>query len=258
MHASKIAELQMNELWDYVDRGAMKASIDKFHSLDIAPSVLDFVLDRDSYVFPQSEQRWSTGEIVVPEHNIAVVALTNRQRLVYRSQLLHPLQRDSIRAQGTDIKALDSLLDDENPIKHIITSSGKGHGRASTSTGSAVLPVSGARVLTRPTIIYNVNGYTTPESDPSKSMHELVHLAQKLSRAVINQSERPGSEELEPYAVQAASVLGDYRIPYTLSAQLAGKVEGYRVLYIGDKSYAITPDFMHAISAEPQLLEMFS
>lgn len=258
MHAASVAESQMTGLWDYVDRGAMSHSIEIFHSLNIAPAVFKYVLDPASYMFPQDDAHSSGERLVVPEGKIAVVALSKHERVSLGPRVvLHPLQKDALAYNGflqSDITYVEEVF---GGSEYVIASNGKRHGTASVCGSHITWPP--GHINAKPAIIFNIDdGGQPPELDPSMTFHELVHIAHRLSNAYAGLERTRQTDELEAYAVQAASVMNDHRVPFTLSAQLAGKIDKLRKLYIGEKSYTVTPEFMNAISSDEQLKKMFS
>lgn len=258
MYAKNVAEIQMECLWEYISRGAMAASLDRFRSLGMAAEVLDFVLEPSSYAFPQEDLISSQNVKIVPENKIAVLALKKRQIIALGSSAqLHTLQKESLVRNGFSPADLVDIQEAFGAKKDIVTPTGKPQGTASVRRSR--LQWSQGFINAKPAIVFNLDDEPQPvDLDPSMTLHEFVHLAQILNNAYVGPGNTHQQDELEAYSVQAASVTGDYRVPYTLGAQLAVNIEIFRKKYIGENSYVITPEFLNAIKHETQLEQIFS
>jgi hypothetical protein len=254
-----LPRLQMDAFWGSVENGSMDASIKKLRGLFIDPTVTDFVLNPESYIFPQEGTIETSQPSIVYEDKIAVLALKKSQIPAFPAGYrLHPLQKDILRKQGFSDNDID-YNEDKLRASRQRGYSNEGLPGTARVWAMAVEHPSGLSIRSQPIFIFNVAEKSKEiELDPPMVMHELAHLAQFLGRVLFaNTNHTTNTYEVESCDVQTASVLLDARLPYTACSQYAGEVVRYKRMYIGPDSCEPTPEFMHALAAHDALRHVF-
>lgn len=240
----KFAEHAMNTLWGHYEAGNLDTSILALRGLGYRPEAVDFVLNPDSYYFPNRRN----DQLVTPKGTnpdlIPVVALDTAKTYKFQKPSLHYLQRLALIGSGYSADQLEKISGMFYDSSDTISSSGGQPGDGSVHRRLIPSPTKhDLRISSSPTIIFNLEGahHRAEEICTSGVLHELVHVVQTLS-APIRQKDDILQRELEAYGTQAILVYSD-NVPYTLATAKAGTVDNFRRKYLGENVFVPTPEF---------------
>lgn len=238
----------MDAFWEYHKAGQLDDSLEIFQQFEHGKETMDFVLNPDSYYYPNVRHNRIIRPKSVDSNAIPVLALEPGMEYQFEPSGIHELQRLALKSAGltlADIQSVESALQ-KNTSTVSTASNGVGAGNTFTRlVGSSVLE-KGVMIQSAPTVIFNVDrGNTSPDDFTGVALHELVHVAQVLhkpQRAVGSKADA-FHNELEAYAVEA-KLVESYVVPYSASIAMAGTVEQFRQKFLGADSFDPTDEFV--------------
>lgn len=247
------AEQAMNTMWGHIESGELRRSVSVLKSLRLGREVTQFILNPDSYYFPNRRGNTFVTPESTPEDAIAVVQLQPNEKAQLTGRVtLHGLQKEALSQAGFSDKEVSKYKQ----------KNGKDHFEAAgpDAVASVRTPIKALTgrlkkadaVLFRPTVIFNtLPGDEYTEHGADISMHEITHVGQVLARPNFSVKMRL-QNELEAYSVQHQAVYSS-EIPFSDSSALARNVERFRIRELGYKAFEPTPEFEHKLRQDPEL-----
>lgn len=240
----------METLWGHHQSGHLDAAIDTFNSLDLTSASIATALNPDAYYYPNIRHNEISKPNTVQQDAIAVVNLKSGIDYHFKLTGLHLLQKLALADIGYSEAELDEIEDKFANTDGTISDGGGSPGAASVSRKlTAAAHHAGMSVSSLPVVIFNVDVWGgIPEDPTSVALHELVHVAQALSRPLWS-GDRQNTQlqtELEAYSVQS-SLVESYVVPYTLGTAMSGEVDMHRKKYLGKTVYKPTSEYIEAV-----------
>jgi hypothetical protein len=256
------AEWTMQNFWEFADSPGMSRYLSVVESLGYAASMVEFVLDRDNYYFPEVR---NGNELFKPESvredRIPVVAIEPGQELLLPGpNKLHPLQVASMQDLGCDDELIDIIeadfrgsvslfsVDNECDDLAMVMSETKRVRNIENGNVSAV--------LSSPVLIFiDKPGIRQEGLCHEAGAHEITHLIQYLSNFKLLGKTLLDCE-LEGHAVQAD--IHDMHVVCNTfeSGSFAIKLNNLRKKMLGKDVFRSTNKFTNVLAKDPAMRKL--
>jgi len=249
LQVERVAEANMEAFWSHHAAGHFDESMVVLGSLGYRQDALDFALDPSSYYFPNWRGDRLARPAGVTSDQLPVVALEKGSTYHFEKPSLHRLQRCALEAAGF---SRPSLRDIERDFAEHNDTIGTAAGTASVySQLTATKYTDGARIASKPALVFNIDRSEPAPTEfcPSVTLHELVHVVQKLANPLQRPSDRL-RKDLEAYAVQAKLLWSPY-VGYSDNLAAAATVEQFRQRYLGPNVYEPDSFFREEFQKNP-------
>lgn len=246
------AEHAMNSLWEHHEAGRLAGSLAVLESLGHNPQAVEFMLNPNSYYFPNRRGNHLVKPTAAPEDGIAVVALARGEKLHFERPSLHPLQRQALAGAGLSRWALPDAEREFSKLDPVVQGNGGSEGGASMfAPPVSIHDVKGAVVESKPTLIFNI-GPSVQSFCGGLALHELVHGVQMLSNPIRKTDQTSRLErELEAYGVQSPLARTD-GVPLSANSETAWELDQFRRLHLGVDVYEPDAYFMNQFKNHPR------
>lgn len=249
MSIEKTVDQSLHNFWESHEAGYFDAGRDAVKRMGYDDEVVDYVFKPTSYYVAQRIGGTFTRPRDVSSDSIPVIGLDSHDSYGFEARSIHSLQEPRLTLAGVSVDGLRKVLAQR---ANFVSTSGRDSEQASVFVRGIGVDDDQFAAL-KPALLLNYNSSTGDPSltNPDVILHELVHLTQFLDRPVQRYDSRL-QRELEAYAVQA-TLLEEYRLPYTASLQTAATVDQLRQLYLGPDGYVPTQEFVRAFRNHDQV-----
>ena len=256
MSVPKFGQDPFDAFWAATQAGTFERAFNAFRSINYLKDTVDFVLDPDSYYVPNIRGDMLVKPKYTDEDAIMQVTVDmTRNRYFVADNALHNMQIDALQARDIGSRLIDSLNDGFRV-----------HNRATPIVGKNVTAITAAsqlslndtvRISSKPSVLVNEHAsYDDDGACPSAVLHELVHVAQYLSKP-MEVDEAGLEKELEAYYVQA-TILSDFSFPYSGNLAMAAHVDNIRRKHLDIANFTPTDELIDAYSSDTSTQQLLS